>query len=221
MTSPAITIDPLTPYKDIVEILEDTKISALPVVDAMDRLVGIVSEADLLLKEERLENRPPGLLRGRMRGTDHARGEAATAKDLMTSPVISIEEGGSLARAARIMHENHVKRLPVVDGKDKVIGILARRDILKVFTRPDAEIRREIARDIIIRALGLGTRTVEVTVENGVVTLEGLLPRRGMIPILARLAAGVDGVVSVQYRFTFIDDDSQSASVLFKSWPSA
>lgn len=199
MTTTVVLVDESVGFKDIVRRMEDSGVSALPVVDAAGHLVGIISEADLLLKEEHAREPHGGhLLDGRRRRTERAKAEGLLAAQLMTAPVITIGPEASLGQAARLMHEKRVKRLPVVEERGKVVGIVSRADLLKVFMRPDEEIRQEVVGDVLARMLSIGPDRVRATVRDGVVTVEGLVERRSLIPFLTGLVRGVDGVVGVE-----------------------
>ncbi len=213
MTSPAITVTPTTGFREIVRVLEEHQISAVPVVDIDGQLVGIVSEADLLLKEA--DWRPDGklhLLEGRQRRRQRAKALGQAAADLMTSPVVTIEPDGSLAAAARLMHHKRVKRLPVVNADGPLLGIVSRGDILNVYLRGDAEIKREVVEDLMLRTLWMDPRPVEVSVHDGVVTLSGEVDRHSDIPILTRMVAAIEGVVGVKEDLGFRYDDTHAGS---------
>jgi CBS-domain-containing membrane protein len=208
MTTTVVLVDESVGFKDIVRRMEDSGVSALPVVDAAGHLVGIISEADLLLKEEHArEPHRRHLLEGKRRRTQRAKAEGLLAAQLMTAPVITIRPEASLGQAARLLHERRVKRLPVVEEGGKVVGIVSRADLLKVFMRPDEEIRQEVAGDVLARTLSIGPDRVRATVRDGVVTLEGLVDRRSLIPFLTGLVRGVDGVVGVEERLGYELDD--------------
>jgi CBS-domain-containing membrane protein len=219
MTTTVVLVDESTGFKDIIRRMEDSGVSALPVVDADGYLVGIISEADLLLKEEHA--RAPDrrhLLEGRPRRTERAKAEGLLAAQLMTAPVITIGPEASLGQAARLMHEKRVKRLPVVEEGGKVVGIVSRADLLKVFMRPDEEIRQEVVGDVLARMLSIGPDRVRATVRDGVVTVEGLVERRSLIPLLAGLVRGVDGVVGVEERLRYETDDVSFRPKPFIPW---
>jgi CBS domain-containing protein len=208
MTTTVVLVDESTGFKDIIRRMEDSYVSAVPVVDADGYLVGIISEADLLLKEEHArEPHRRHLLEGRPRRTERAKAEGFLAAQLMTAPVITIGPEASLGQAARLMHEKRVKRLPVVEEGGKVVGIVSRADLLKVFMRPDEEIRQEVVGDVLGRMLSIGPDRVRATVRDGVVTVEGLVERRSLISLLAGLVRGVDGVVGVEKRLRYETDD--------------
>jgi CBS domain-containing protein len=208
MTSPVETVGAKTGFKAIAERLRARAISAVPVVDAAGRVVGVVSEADLLLKEERaeLEEHQPFFEgpRGRRART---RAAADTAGELMSCPAATIRADAPVAEAARVMRRCGVKRLPVVDDEGHAVGIVSRRDLLTVFTRRDEDIRDEIVDDVITGTLLLDPTPYAVTVRDGVVTLGGEADRHTDAVLVKRLAERVEGVVSVDSNLTYRHDD--------------
>lgn len=187
-----------TGFKELVRLIRDNQISALPVLDRAGRVVGIVSEADLLLKEERAQlEEGRRLFESSRRRQDRAKANANTAIDLMSSPALVIEPELSIAEAARVMHERGVKRLPVVDGAGRLVGIVSRSDLLKVFLRSDEEIERELEVELIRKTLWLDPEAIKVSVDAGVVSLAGHVDRKTDKRLLVRLAAQLDGVVDV------------------------
>jgi CBS domain-containing protein len=209
MTREVVTINEDTPFKEITQLLADCRISAVPVLDPDGRVVGMVSEADLLRKEEYPEG-PPGarLLEGRHRRATRAKATGNTAVELMTAPPITVGPDASLPEAARLLHRHQIKRLPVLDPAGPLVGIVSRADLLKVFLRSDDQIAQEVRQQVLRRALWVDPDTVGVEVGDGVVTLTGQLERRSLIPIAVRLVHGVDGVVEVVDRLGFEFDDS-------------
>lgn len=206
MTSDVVVIRDRTPFKEIVGLMRRHDVSALPVVDATDALVGIVSEADLLMKEERVgEGESHDRFQSRRRRIARAKAEGLVARELMSSPVETIDPEAPLARAARLLHERRVKRLPVVDTNGEVVGIVSRADLLKVFLRPDREIRDEIEGTLARAAFQPGP--IRVTVVDGIATLEGRVELRSQIPVVAGIARAIDGVVDVEPRLSHEVDD--------------
>jgi CBS domain-containing protein len=206
MTAEVVVVRDRTPFKEIVGLMRQHNVSALPVVDATDELVGIVSEADLLMKEEHVaDGEPHRRLQSRRRRIDRAKAGGVVAQELMSSPVETIDPEAPLARAARLLHERRVKRLPVVDANGKVVGIVSRADLLKVFLRPDREIRDEIEHTLARAAFEPGP--IRVTVVDGVATLEGRVELRSQIPVVVGIARAVDGVVDVEPRLSHEVDD--------------
>ncbi|MFD6112565.1 CBS domain-containing protein [Streptomyces yangpuensis] len=193
MTDTAIAIGREASYKEIVELLHEWKVSAVPVLEGEGRVVGVVSEADLLPKEEfrREEPRLPEQL------DEASKAGGVLAEDLMSAPAITIHPDATTAEAARIMAHQHVKRLPVVNRLGMLEGVVSRSDLLKVFLRPDEELAEEI-RQAVLTDLAPGTASLDFSVQDGVVTLRGSLPERAPVPLLARAIRAVEGVVDVR-----------------------
>ncbi|RAG86854.1 hypothetical protein DN069_04615 [Streptacidiphilus pinicola] len=198
MTETVVSVGQEAPFKDIVALMAQWQVSALPVTEGEGRVVGVVSEADLLPKEEFRDVEPsrPEQLR---RLGDMAKAAALTAAELMTSPAVTVQADATLAQAAREMAQHHVKRLPVVDPWGRLAGIVSRADLLKVFLRPDAEIAEEVCREVVAYLFGDDAPGLRVEVAGGVVTLTGRLADTTLVPVAARLARAVEGVVDVQW----------------------
>jgi CBS domain-containing protein len=218
MTTQVVTARPSTPFRELVDLLQRKRISALPVVDQDDRLVGIVSEADLLVKQ----GYPHG---GDDVGVVHALrhrqrlGKAAgiCALDVMTRQVVSVPLGTEVAAAARLMIRLGIKRLPVADALGRLVGIVTRGDLLKVFLRPDQAISWEVAHEIVQGRMGIPTGAVAVETRDGMVSLTGQVERRSQVGELVRQVQAVHGVVSVDARLTWnVDDVAPMAA-----WPIA
>jgi CBS-domain-containing membrane protein len=209
MTQDVATVEEHASFKEVATRLTDRRVSALPVLDRQGRVVGIVSEADLMLKEEFPEGPPEArLFHGRGRRETRAKVAGGTAAELMTSPAVTIGPDASVAEAARLLHRHRIKRLPVVDPAGPLLGIVSRADLLKVFLRADADIATEVRQRVLVRAIWIDPDTVVVEVRDGVVTLTGQLERRSLIPITVGLVRGLDGVVDVVDRLSFQFDDS-------------
>jgi CBS domain-containing protein len=196
MTTSVVTVDRITPYKEIVRLLVEHKISGMPVLSMGRKVTGVVSEGDLLVARD---GSPPAHSGWRhwMSGREVHQGR--TADMLMTSPAVTIHPDATIAAAARLMNSHHIRRLPVVDADGKLAGIVSRRDLLSVFLRPDADIAAEVG-EIIAEVLPGGPTGIEVAVRNGVVKLTGqpeLVSDEDLIPAAVRLAWNVDGVVDV------------------------
>ncbi|MGC0343171.1 CBS domain-containing protein [Streptomyces sp. SLBN-8D4] len=194
MTHTVIAVGRDAPFKEVVELIDQWKVSALPVLVGEGRVIGVVSEADLLPKEE-------------FRDTDEgdpaerAKADGVSAGELMSTPAVTVHADASLAEAARIMARRHVKRLPVVDGVGILQGVVSRGDLLKVFLRGDEEIAEEI-RHAVLSRLPVTTGALTVTVAEGVVTLRGSLPQRTLVPVVARAVRAVEGVVDIRLDLT-------------------
>ena len=199
-----------TPYKELVKLLASRRVSALPVVDKRGRVLGIVSEADLLRKQEQPARPVVRRLSARRRWRERAKAEATVAAELMTRPAVTVDPLATVTEAARRMHRAGVKRLPVVDVVGRLVGIVSRVDLLASFLRPDEELRREIVEDVIFGDLFMAPDRFGVDVHDGVVTLQGRCERRSLIPTVMRAVAAVDGVVRVVNRLGYDVDDIPS-----------
>ncbi len=219
MTRTVVSANAFTPFKDIVRLMQEYRVSAVPVVDEDGRIMGIVSEGDLILKEDPGLEGEPHLLEGVRRRRDRSKAAGILAAEVMSSPALTVSPDDSLGGAARLMHRKGVKRLPVVDPRTgAILGIVSRTDLLKVFLREDAEIEAEIVEDVVRRTLWIDPDTIRTVVRDGVVTLEGQVERRSLIPVLERLVLAIDGVVAVESRLTFLDDDTTPPSDLSLPW---
>lgn len=210
MTRDVVTVRLDTPYRQIVDLLAERKVSALPVLDDAGQVVGIVSEADLLHKIEFADRDGQTRLfeSGRTRSA-RAKAASSTAEDLMSAPAYVINPEASIVAAAKVMDTEAVKRLPVVTETGKLVGIVSRPDLLGVFLRPDSDIAREVETEVVHRILWATPEQVRVRVTDGVVTLTGKLERRSLLPLAERLTRAVDGVVDVEMSGLGYDmDDS-------------
>ncbi|WP_333775051.1 CBS domain-containing protein [Streptomyces sp. IBSBF 3136] len=198
MTQTVAAVGRRAPFKEIVQLMQDWQVSALPVIEGEGRVVGVVSEADLLPKEELRDDPDASYLQLRQ-PVDVAKAAALTADDLMTSPAVTVRGGAALAEAARIMAHEGVKRLPVVDDAGLLAGLVSRADLLKVFLRDDEDIAEEVRREIASHLFPPTSSAVHVEVRDGVVTLTGRLADTALVPVAARLIRAVEGVVDVQF----------------------
>ncbi|MFI1566496.1 CBS domain-containing protein [Streptomyces sp. NPDC020490] len=191
MTGEVVVAHRDTPVRELVRLLERHRISGLPVVDHDDKVLGMVS------------------------GTDLARAPAGgrTAGELMSTPAVTVHPEQSVSDAARVMERHGIERLPVIDEEDRLIGIVTRRDLLRVFLRTDGTIRRQVIDEIVVGALGLPPDAVAVSVRDGMVTLAGRVERRSDIPPAVRSAYRVEGVVGVVNGLTYRVDDARPSGV--------
>ncbi len=219
MTAEVISVTEQAPFVELVRLLAVHKISALPVVDGNGRAVGIVSEADLLRKEE-YQDEPDGPYRfeGRRRRSARAKAAGHTAAELMSAPVITVSPEATVPLAAKLLARHRVKRLPVVDDKGRLVGIVSRADLLRLFLRDDEAIRREVLEEVLLRGLWIDPNTVTVTVDEGIVTLAGQLERKSLVPMAVHLARTVPGVVDVISELSFAWDDGLPEPVRARSW---
>ncbi|MFJ6479769.1 MULTISPECIES: CBS domain-containing protein [unclassified Streptomyces] len=201
MTDEVVAVVSATSFKDVAKLLAQHDISGLPVVDDEDRVVGVVSESDLLIRQ----------------GTPVAPHTEAsslaevTAGEVMSTPAVTVDAEETAADAARLMTRRNVERLPVVDEEGRLVGIVTRRDLLRLFLRPDAEIRRRVIDEVLRDVFDVRADAVEVHVLDGVVTLSGAVDRQSRVPVLVRLVERLDGVVAVASSVTGRIDDASLA----------
>lgn len=209
MTRRVHVASPLTPFKLLVRLIEENRVSAIPIVDAQGFPVGVVSEADLLLKQRRAElTKKHDIVHPLKRRHDAAKAEGMEASELMSSPAITIASDASLADAARLMQERRVRRLIVVDERGKIAGIISRRDILQVFLRTDEELREDVVGHLVPSIFCTSPENLGVEVTWNVVTLTGEVDRRSDVEILSRMTQQLDGVVGVINRLGYRWDDT-------------
>lgn len=210
MSSPVVAVTPDTSYRRILRTLVGRGIGAVPVVGADGTVLGVVSETDLLPKEEltAVAGHLRPLLERRADRRNRVKAAANTAADLMSGPAITVPDTATVPEAARLLDDHHISQLPVVDESGHLVGILARSDVLRVFLRRDDDIRGEVIREVIGHALWQDPADVTVDVARGVVTLGGRLELRSLIPLAVRLTAAVDGVVDVVDELAYARDDT-------------
>ncbi|MCX5001657.1 CBS domain-containing protein [Streptomyces sp. NBC_00638] len=214
MTTDVVRAPYGTPFKEVARLLAGHRISGLPVVDDDEKVIGVVSESDLLARQAETPDPYAPKRRFRLvRPTRGARRQAAkararTAGALMSVPPVTVHAEDSIAEAARTMAQNRVERLPVVDEEDRLVGIVTRRDLLQVFLRPDRQIRSEVLDEVLVRSLSLTPQTVTVSVHEGVVILDGRLERRSEAEIAVAMTRRIDGVVGVVDKLTYRFDDA-------------
>jgi CBS domain-containing protein len=216
MTAEVITARPSSPFLELVGLLEQHRISALPVTDDRGRLVGVVSEADLLVKQGYPHGaQDAGLVDAIRHRGRFGKASGTTAAEVMTRRVVSVPLGTPVVNAARLMIRLGIKRLPVVDAVGKLVGIVTRADLLKVFLRPDLAIRWEVEHEVVRGRMGLPAGEVRVEVRDGAVALHGEVERRSEVAALVRQVQAVAGVVEVDGGLTWrVDDQMETAP-----WP--
>ncbi|MGE5292031.1 MAG: CBS domain-containing protein [Micromonosporaceae bacterium] len=209
MTRNVVAVRETAGYKDIVTVMRRRRVSAFPVLDEADRVVGVVSEADLLLKEvgpEPFSGPVRSVLASGRRG-ERAKAAAVTAAELMSKPAVTIGMDASVAEAARLMYGRRVKRLPVVDETGRLVGIVSRVDLLSVYTRPDEEIRHEVAKNVIAGEFALDPAGFDVSVTSGIVTVTGQVQRQSVASHLIEAIRHIEGVVDVRDRVGYPPED--------------
>ncbi|WP_217145823.1 CBS domain-containing protein [Streptomyces sp. AC627_RSS907] len=193
MTRDVVRARRTTPFKEVVRLLDHHRISGLPVVDADDKVLGVLSGSDLVRTRAHRDGPAPP--------------PAVTAGHMMSSPAITVHPEQTVPDAARLMERRGVERLPVVDEADRLIGIVTRRDLLRVFLRADADIRRQVTEEIVVDALKLPSDAVRVSVRDGVVTLDGHVELRSQVPEFLHAVWRLEGVVGVVNGLGFRIDD--------------
>ncbi|EXG82450.1 CBS domain-containing protein [Cryptosporangium arvum] len=208
MTTEVRTVHPGSSVKAVAEQFDLGRISAVPVVNEERHVLGVISETDLLHKityQDDADGRPRLLRRHR---ADRAKADGMTAAELMTTPPVTVGPGASLTEAAGLMERTAVKRLPVIDESGALVGIVSRGDLIRVFTRSDADILREVEREIFLRVLMLPPGMASAEVTDGVVTIRGALARECETEVAGDLVRRVDGVVGVDNQLTYRLDDT-------------
>lgn len=219
MTRDVVSVLPDTTFKQIATLLTQHHISAVPVTDGHNRVIGVVSEADLLRRFQP----PPGHWARRRTRKAEAR---TVATELMTTPAVTVGTATDVVTAAQLLNTRNIKRLPVVDAEGRLLGIVSRHDLVGVFVRPDNDIADEIRQDVVLRGMFVEPSQVDVRVHEGVVTLRGQLERASLVAILGALVRRVDGVVDVRNQLTYERDDthfddgteSQNVGILHGLW---
>jgi CBS-domain-containing membrane protein len=209
MTTDVVTVHADTPYGDIVSALARHRISAVPVVDRFREVIGVVSEADLLHKVEFIGDTVQRVFEWGNRKTSRAKAEATTAVELMSSPAVTVKPGESVVVAAKRMEAAKVKRLPVVNDRGCVVGVVARSDLLKMYLRPDHDLRDDIVEKVLRQMLWIDPLTVRAEVRDGAVTLTGSLERKSTAELAVHVTKSVPGVIHVIDQISWEHDDTR------------
>jgi CBS domain-containing protein len=225
MTTNVHTVSPATSLKEAAELLVRQHISGVPVVDADGRVLGVVSEGDILFKERGapkeksffaslLELSFLGWLLDVGLRDMHEKLEARTVGEAMTSPAVTIDPSRPLTAAANTMLEQSLKRLPVVDYAGRLVGIVTRADLVRAFVRSDEEIAREIREDVLRRSLWLTPDAVQVTVQRGEVRLVGEVETKADAEMVPTFVQRVPGVVSVLAKLNWPEENGRKDRTL-------
>jgi CBS domain-containing protein len=193
MTRDVVAVAPETPLKRVAATLASRRIFGVPVVER-GRVIGVVSESDIVAREAVDAHR--GVL-GRLRRRGDRKSGARLAREAMTAPAITAGSEQDVAEAARLMEDRRINRLPVLGPTGNLMGIVSRADLVRAFARTDEEIARELLEDVLVETLWLDPADIEVTVEQGEVSLEGEVHTKADAKLAARYASRVPGVVAV------------------------
>jgi CBS domain-containing protein len=208
MSREVISVTPDTTLKDVAACLAAHRIAGVPVCDDAGRVLGIVSEADILWKELGQSTNGGGVIDRVLDGAFslNARISALTAAEAMTSPAITVAPGTTVTTAARLMVEQGINRLPVVE-EGRLVGIIARADLVRAFQRSDDQIEREITQDVLLGALWVDPAQVQIDVSDGAVTLSGAVENRSTAELIEAYVRRVPGVTGVSSELTWKLDD--------------
>ena len=202
MSTHVIAVRKSATYKEMATRLREMHVSAFPVLDDDDKVIGVVSEGDLLIREA-LGDRSPSVFTGVLGSREQAKATGITAADLMTAPPVTIGPDDTVAHAARLMYARRVNRLPVVNGDGRLIGIVTRSDVLSVYDRADDDIRRDITDNVIRGEFRCDPVRFTVTVADGIVTLEGTPETAAAGRDIVDAVKHAQGVVAVRDQLTY------------------
>ncbi len=214
MTTPVVAVKRDASFKDMAALLRKHRVSAFPVVDDDSKLIGVVSEADLLAKEA-LNADHGGMMTGLLHHRDQEKADAVTAGDLMTSNAVTVRPDDPVEQAVRMMYHLRVKRLPVTDAGGYLVGIISRTDVLAVYDRPDKQIKAEVTDDVILREFLLDPAMFTVTVADGVVTVQGSPETAELGHKLVKRIRQVRGVVAIRDELNYPPSERLIAGLYF------
>ena len=217
MTDEVVAVRRDASFKEMAARLRQYRVSAFPVIDENRRVIGVVSEADLLAKEALAGDHAgiPAAITGILHHKERQKAEGLTAGDLMTHPAVTVRPEDTVEHAARLMYALQVKRLPVVDAGGCLVGIVSRADLLAVFDRADEEIHAEIVNDVILREFLVDPALFTVTVADGVVTIKGAPETAELGHNLVTKIRHVQGVVAVHDELAYPPPERSVAGLYF------
>lgn len=211
MTRKVVTVRRDAPLKDVARLLVEHGISGVPVADEDGAVLGVVSEADFLVKEQgaaEVRHRPLARLIGESSETRHQLDVVAarTAEQAMSAPAVTIEPTRPIHEAAAIMTSRRINRLPVVDG-GRMIGIVTRADLLRAYLRTDEELADTIRNEVLLRILWLDPAGFDVSVHDGEATIRGRVERRSTAEIIEETIRMIPGIVALDVQVPWATDD--------------
>jgi CBS domain-containing protein len=207
MTPGTVTASVGTPFKELAQLVSRARTGAVPVLDDQSRLAGVVTETDLLRKEE-YQHDPSAHRAPRWRHRD-ARKRAAglIVQDVMSAPALTFTPGTTVVEAARLLDRNRIHHLVVLDDQGRLVGLVTAHDLLRVYLRSDADLRDQVISEVITGYLATNPALIKIDVTDGRVTMRGEVEFRSMIPLAVRLAGDLDGVVGVTSLLSYVIDD--------------
>jgi len=200
MTTRVIWVRKDAPFRELAAALRRHRVSAFPVLGEGDKVIGVVSEADMLTKEAV----DPGVISGILHHRDAEKARGTTAGDLMTAAVVAVAPDDTVEHAAQLMYSRKVKRLPVLDAGGHLVGIISRADVLAVFDRADEDIRREIIDEVLLGEFLVDPKAFDVKVSNGIVSLTGTPETNEAGHEIVARVRHVQGVVAVRDRLSYL-----------------
>ncbi|MFI7680096.1 CBS domain-containing protein [Actinophytocola sp. NPDC049390] len=205
MTEDVVTATPGTPFRELVAAMTEKSISALPVVDEQGGPIGVVSEADLLAKQEFHGGSDGQPRHDRAARERWYRAQGGNAAEVMTTPVRAVHADEPVSSAARLLAKAGIRRVFVVDRYGKLVGVVARRDLLRAYLTEDGDLGARITAMLV--AAGIPADVVDVEVSSGLVTLGGEVSRRGLADAAVRMVRATPGVVGVRNNLRYLVDD--------------
>jgi CBS-domain-containing membrane protein len=206
MGATVIAVRPEASFTEMVDAMRRFRVGALTVIDADDHPIGVVSDDDLLLRETDSGEHTGSVFDSYKRRQEHRKAAGGTAREMMTTPAITITKDTTVRDAARLMHRHRIKQLPVIDAvTGRITGTICQSDLLKIFIRPVEEIDREVTE--ICDRLYINPEKLIVGIEAGVVTLTGQIGFRSQIARLVVAVRGIEGVLDVENTLTYRSDD--------------
>lgn len=213
MARSVVTVDRVTPLKDVAGLLVDRRISGVPVLDSDGTVVGVVSEADLLVKEQ-----GPDAIRHRriariFGDSSESRAQlaklaAVTAGEAMTAPAVTIGSGRPISEAAAVMTARKMNRLPVVD-EGRLVGIVTRANLVRAYVRSDHDLAETIRDEVLLHILWLDPTSFNVAVTDGMASISGHVHRKSTAEMIVPTVSMVPGIIDVRADVTWAVDDSQ------------
>jgi CBS domain-containing protein len=208
MTTSPVTVSPATPLKKVAEIMVREGTGGVPVLTGQGQVVGVLTEGDLLRKEQ-LQRHPDGLRLVHLSYRTRGIATAETAVELMDRRLVTVSANTSVAEAARLIGSRQCRYLLVTGEGGKLLGVVTARDLLRVLLRPDASIKAEVSRDILLDYLGTNPVLVQVDVTDGVVRLTGEVERKSMLADVVPAVRAVDGVIDAEAQLSYAIDDTR------------